>query len=429
MVSGPSFFISNVNLFYIRWKTFLPNAGLKVMMIEESERRGLSKKITKGGVKMWGVLLKYTDKISNTEGVSQKKIPLYNHLCLNVRSGRQLCRACVDACPAQGISLDRDAVNISECIACGLCAVACPTGVFDQLWDAAGKVVNFARKHQPHRSLWVTCSKASLYRGALRINCLGELVPELVLYLLSHGVGKVNVFYDAQACENCDFRSGELLWKKSCGQLSVIYRNQDCFQVFDHLPETEQSNDQQVDVIRRDFFRSLTNGAQEVLVEAVLGEPPEEIFEPFSQSLSLRRKLFIRIISQLDTKQIRTLEPGYLRHPEIGSECTFCGSCVKLCPSGAMKMEKLDEGCLGLSMDATMCNMCGLCAKTCPGEAIKVDWAVPNDQPAQRVLLAQGKRRQCSRCGEFFWSSKNSGAILCPGCESSRDKPKLTWND
>ncbi|MFY9141034.1 MAG: 4Fe-4S binding protein, partial [Thermacetogeniaceae bacterium] len=377
---------------------------------------------------MWSVLLKYTDKISNTQVVPQNNIPLFNHLCLNVRSGRQLCEACVDACPVQGLSLDRDTVNISECVNCGLCAVACPTGVFDHLWEAAEKVVNFASKHQPHRSLWVTCSKAPLYRGALRINCLGELVPELVLYLLSHDVGKVNVLYDAQACENCDFRSGELLWKKSCEQLSAIYRNDGCFKVSDHLPEREQSNNQQVDITRRDFFRSLTSGAQQLLVEAVLGERPEKVYEPFSQSLSLRRKLFIHIISQLNTIQIKTLDPGYLRHPEIGAECTFCGSCVKLCPSGAMKIEKLDEDCLGLLNDATMCNMCGLCANTCPSKAIKVDWAVPDDQPLQRVLLAQGKRCQCPSCGEFFWNSKNSGAILCPGCESSRYKPKLTWD-
>jgi Pyruvate/2-oxoacid:ferredoxin oxidoreductase delta subunit len=46
--------------------------------------------------------------------------------------------------------------------------------------------------------------------------------------------------------------------------------------------------------------------------------------------------------------------------------CVACGSCVRVCPKGAIA---IDRG-LYAKVDADLCIGCGLCAKTCPASVI-----------------------------------------------------------
>lgn len=51
------------------------------------------------------------------------------------------------------------------------------------------------------------------------------------------------------------------------------------------------------------------------------------------------------------------------------SKCIGCGSCVGICPVGAISF-----GDNGLAqIDQTKCIKCGYCQDTCPVEAIKIN--------------------------------------------------------
>lgn len=89
-------------------------------------------------------------------------------------------------------------------------------------------------------------------------------------------------------------------------------------------------------------------------------------------------------------------------------------------------MEHLSEDRVALSTDPTECNMCGLCAVICPAQAITVDWTIPNDASAKRILLIQGRRIYCSECGQEFWGDIDV-TKLCPRCTKGHDKPKMIW--
>ena len=47
--------------------------------------------------------------------------------------------------------------------------------------------------------------------------------------------------------------------------------------------------------------------------------------------------------------------------------CTGCGSCIEVCPPGAIKLE---EGTAMIMAD--LCEECGFCAAECPVEAIAI---------------------------------------------------------
>lgn len=46
--------------------------------------------------------------------------------------------------------------------------------------------------------------------------------------------------------------------------------------------------------------------------------------------------------------------------------CTFCGTCVSLCPEEAIKMT--GDGAI---IEQSMCIGCGICYDNCPYEAVK----------------------------------------------------------
>ncbi len=51
--------------------------------------------------------------------------------------------------------------------------------------------------------------------------------------------------------------------------------------------------------------------------------------------------------------------------------CTGCGTCVSLCPSGALKMElDQDSGTYLPQVDAEKCTRCGICLQVCPGHNV-----------------------------------------------------------
>jgi len=53
---------------------------------------------------------------------------------------------------------------------------------------------------------------------------------------------------------------------------------------------------------------------------------------------------------------------------ERKSDCSGCEACSAICPQGAIKMMRDEEGFAYPLIDEKLCTDCGLCAKTCPGK-------------------------------------------------------------
>lgn len=52
----------------------------------------------------------------------------------------------------------------------------------------------------------------------------------------------------------------------------------------------------------------------------------------------------------------------------VGTECVACGSCVKVCPLGAIRIWKGVRA----TIDPSRCVGCGKCAKECPASIITI---------------------------------------------------------
>jgi len=53
----------------------------------------------------------------------------------------------------------------------------------------------------------------------------------------------------------------------------------------------------------------------------------------------------------------------------LKKKCTHCGSCIAVCPTGALSIER-PEMCI--SFDQKKCSVCELCLPACPSRAMEV---------------------------------------------------------
>ena len=94
--------------------------------------------------------------------------------------------------------------------------------------------------------------------------------------------------------------------------------------------------------------------------------------------------------------------------------CTGCGACANVCPSGAIEMRPSDEGFLYPHIDQDKCVNCGLCARTCPVNNPKY---TNNKTPICFAAMAKNDVREKSSSGGIFGTLADyvltQGGIVC----------------
>jgi coenzyme F420 hydrogenase subunit beta len=94
--------------------------------------------------------------------------------------------------------------------------------------------------------------------------------------------------------------------------------------------------------------------------------------------------------------------------------CCSCGTCVRVCPQGAISMSETYGGLLFARVNENMCNECGLCLMVCPGHHLQKGLIAENRDPLKGEVLA-------AFCGvstnfEYLRRGQSGGiatAILC----------------
>lgn len=120
-----------------------------------------------------------------------------------------------------------------------------------------------------------------------------------------------------------------------------------------------------------------------------------------------------------------------LSHPILDSEkCIGCGTCVKVCPEGALKIIKGKS-----KIDYEKCFGCGVCIVSCPTKALRVKVAnlrallaeaagcILSNFDEKRVFYINVLMNISERCDCFPIGGTDPGRILCPdiGILVSRD--------
>jgi ferredoxin len=170
-------------------------------------------------------------------------------------------------------------------------------------------------------------------------------------------------------------------------------------------------------VSRRGFFRMVTLQTENALKE--LSNPSSDS----AMGATRERQRLILALAQLNNLHQDEAVPGAnFTQLQADDTCTACGLCARVCPTGALQLNKIEDS-FQLDFQAAACTNCGLCLTYCDPGALRRE-----GQPAfrqilsgERQTLVRGSLRRCRKCSAAF--SGDQDTAMCPLCAAHHAQP------
>jgi ferredoxin len=98
----------------------------------------------------------------------------------------------------------------------------------------------------------------------------------------------------------------------------------------------------------------------------------------------------------------------------IGSDCTDCCVCAKICPQEALIIVQ-QGGKIRHIYESARCVQCRRCEEVCGPQALKLEVVrLTHKYLAGKILLREGIPRYCAKCGAPIYHKKEPG--VCMSC-------------
>lgn len=325
--------------------------------------------------------------------------------CMHRKSVFAQCGPCVDACPSHAIHWvsDRDApaFDAALCLHCGTCLSSCPFEAFQATNFSERKMLKRMAGTNPVRvRCWLPRGELSAlhspidgYQAAV---CLAALTPAA---LFSMARDRPCVMATA-SCEGCalyatvgpvlrgNMRCAQALLGDWHRQGNLVDEGGVAFPAAP-LPDYGASGDEPVRSAARALFSRWTTAAHK-----------EEVSVDDLRSVKRHRIEWRSMLERLwkESTADQTDGGSYLWpiHHVDEQRCASCGTCVSMCPTGAIVLEDEGDG-VTYRFNVGRCSECGLCVRSCPQEAI-VRSQGPCDRPFQ--FRPCYKREDTAACDE-----------------------------
>jgi ferredoxin len=292
------------------------------------------------------------------------------------------CQACAVACPQSAWVIDDERLGIdaNRCDGCELCVPACPQAAIVARFGPA------PRRTRQGLLAFAACERAGVRDADAPIMpCLHALGSRELLRLARAGVDRLVTARGA--CDQCPRGQGEQLGDCLLAVNQLLKARQLACLVHEELaPPTwedawrsaqDPANDQRLS--RRGFFLQAIRVPVQRLRERLMededqGLPPGRLLPPAAPGEP------VPLAPQLETLL-----------------CTGCDACVRLCPQGALGLERAEGLGQAYVIDAASCSGCGICIDVCATGAVSLlRWQPP---PLDRLPLVT---QRCRACGVNF---------------------------
>lgn len=371
-----------------------------------------------------GTVLELFDSLSSGPVVHAER-------CSTVRFWAARCRKCLSLCPARAIHLTPRSLKVNDaCLGCGFCVASCPTGVFTFAENIPGFMEN---EEQPGT---IYClgflDRSNIPAKTLPpfvVPCLGSIAPSFVLRRFLQQGNTLQIV--TGTCRGCPMSEGAHAYRKrekdirslldylGAGPLPVKIStgcDDEREAVIQRCEAFEARTEETRVLSRRDFFKGLRDHAakslQKPAAEAATGD--EAGSDPRGPTEGTR--LLVEIVKRYAGGAFPEggAIPGF-REIRVDENCTGCGACAGLCPTGALTADETPES-FRLWWRPSHCSRCDLCIDVCGRKALHV---MPCRHPGRiagerRFAVKEFDRRVCQECGSRFLSSRSE--LSCPAC-------------
>lgn len=331
--------------------------------------------------------------------------------CVRYRYRYSECSRCHDACPHEAIRLtDSGAEVIAEnCRNCALCVTACRTGAFS---TDAFKPIDMLRQAIKSERFSIACAPSG-YEADVVVPCLGALDAPLLAYLEKRRLP--TRLLGASLCIDCarGAKGAAQLEAnlEAVSELRAAAMPEEWLpiEVASTTPEKAPDRPRFASGRRHLFRRLFARGADEIAASIAATpaiEPvPDKAIRAGAYSMTEQRELLQIVAGRKDGQPFHVAIHEALPALEIsvGSGCTVCEACFRVCPTGAIGITE-NPGDWALTFRRDRCVGCVACLEVCQPKVLDAAAAfdLTPDQPP-RILLRLVKQR-CDRCDRFFVS-------------------------
>jgi len=224
------------------------------------------------------------------------------------------CTVCQDSCPYKAIQVDKKTgviIDYEKCTACGLCVASCPLSALQFPSVSQNSIFELAKIKGDKK---ITCYRNEKGRG-IKIPCLAMLSEVDITLLRSSGKLEFE-------CVGCELQSNLTNF------INII----------------KEYNEKVGGISFTSPFLKIESKETKELKTT-----PETFFN--------RAEARKKIVDELPYIQFNvSIDP---------EKCTLCESCVKWCPSSALKLIRDKDG-ERIEFDPTRCIGCNICVNVCP---------------------------------------------------------------
>ncbi len=323
--------------------------------------------------------------------------------CLVEKNAVGGCDKCMQACPHDAVRITSRVEILEEaCTGCGLCVQSCPSGAleFDLLSHLGALKTQGTTAASAESEARVPCSlKCSKVPGnGATIECLGRVTPALVLASSAWGQRLTLVRGDCDTCKLGDPTVPGAV--ENVLQIAREYRSElhpNALEV--RVVRYGESSAENADsgfipelpapapVSRRDALTSMARntrgGVARVIPDRLLPGVETKVEAQHIPDEWAWRKRALRPTPALEN-------PQYWPTPSVNENCIFCPVCTNVCPTEAIKRDRLEDGSYTLTLEVAACTGCNACVLSCPPDAMKLEARVPHGQLNEFVVLREG---------------------------------------
>jgi formate hydrogenlyase subunit 6/NADH:ubiquinone oxidoreductase subunit I len=360
------------------------------------------------------------------ESGARPGVPMRAHLCKRLRYRQSECRICAEICPEGAIRFEPGPAVSGSCSRCGLCRTACPTEVFqDEAHSDQGLLAQIApvlrarRYDGAGRRLSVHCREAEPgERGSVAVPCLGSVTETFLLGAVALGANPLRLVRGD--CGGCRLRAGAGLFAKALAAYEALAPVVGLGRPRLKLEQRQRSAG--AFSARRGFLARMAGGgrlqAGDWLEHRINDGGGSCGAEGGGAGPTPGRTLLQALLrgapwSPSPALPCEAQSPWASLRIDQGM-CAACGTCVNLCPTGAITC-RMEGDRLAHHFSVALCVNCRLCQEACPEHAIT--FAPELDA---RDLVGKGscaitdiRLHACAICGETLPERERGFCITC----------------
>ena len=328
--------------------------------------------------------------------------------CINHHSPLADCNICTTVCPQKALSFQDGVFTAVNCNLCGICAMVCPTQVFQ---------IDLPYLLNPSEQTLILCcsQNASAPAEALRINCIQQLNPLAIIHLL-YRYSSVTIYLPVEHCKQC---AHQWYAQGLIQQLDTYQIPSEKLQIVTETVQISENENQRRELFR-DILHRTEDGTKKIMTNAI-----EKISAEFSSKEIAQKEPAIfparlPLYALYVKKELPVPEEQELPFRQLKCDtCTFCGACMHICPTQAIEITNIDEE-KHLLFHPELCINCNLCHKICLQHGlIWGDFFTAEQFLHSPILLAHSPEYLCTLCEhEFYqWPSKSLDEdAICSFC-------------